>query len=557
MRCKEGMFARPGGLRAKWAEVMGSDPKVAIIGGGSAGWMSAAFLARMLPEELRRDVSIVLVEASDIPTVGVGEATTPSLRTTLAAIGADEFDFMRACDATFKHGIRFVQWNKAPHQAPGESYFHPFQAPLRIGAGHVARHWQALPPDERGAFAQAVGTQAEAALRHLAPKHQAHGSFEGPLSYAYHLDAGKLAVYLKGIALAHGVQHRIGKIVQVMRGEEDRITAIALDDGSTLEADFYIDCTGFGARLINADGGNSFVDKKDILFCDKALAARVPLQNGYEEIRPYTTSTAQAAGWIWDITLHARRGTGYVYSSRHASDEEAAQTLAGYLGTTADRLDMRGFDMRVGYQQQQWRGNCAAIGLSAGFIEPLESTGIYLVEMALWLLAQSMARYFAGVEVQSRFNALMTRHFENIIDFVKAHYCLSQRRDTPFWIDNRDPHSIPSSLARLLELWRLDVPNDYDFDSHILCFNSDNYQYILYGMAEAPQQHAPVPAKSREVMAQLAAKRNEQLKRLARSLKPNAEVIRSITQSPAHKPPQVPRPPMIGNIPVRSNYRLV
>ena len=530
-------------------------PRLAIIGGGSAGWMAAAFLARMLPEELRSDVDITLVEASDIPTVGVGEATTPSLRTTLAAIGADEFDFMRRCDATFKHGIRFVQWNRPPGDDPGEFYFHPFQAPLRVGAGHVARHWQDLPAGERGTFAQTVGTQAEAALRHLAPKHQAHGSFEGPLSYAYHLDAGKLAVYLKSIAMAHGVRHHIGKIMQVHRNDADSITSISLEDGEELEADFYVDCTGFGARLINAGGDNAFIDKSDILFCDKALAARVPLPNGYEDIRPYTTSTAQDAGWIWDITLHQRRGTGYVYSSRHTPDETAAKTLAAYLGTTPDALDMRGFDMRVGYQQQQWRGNCAAIGLSAGFIEPLESTGIYLVEMALWLLTQSMVRYFGGVDVQSQFNFLMGRHFENIIDFVKAHYCLSGRSDTPFWRDNRDPQSIPQSLAKRLDLWRQDVPNDYDFDSHILCFNSDNYQYILYGMAGAPR--ASASAKSREVMTRLATKRAAQFERLARSLKPNAQVIRAIAQSAQNGKPHTPRPPMIGNIPMRSNYRLV
>ncbi len=450
---------------------------IVIVGGGTSGWLSAAFLSKNLPSSIVQDIKISLIEASDIPTIGVGEATTPSLKLTLEAIGIDEFDFMRSCEATFKHGIEFNNWLNEEH-----SYFHPFQAPIRANNEHFAKHWCRLNANDREKYAQLAGIQSELASKNFAPKKFRSGNFNGAIPYAYHLDAGKLAEFLKDQAKASGVDHIVAKVKRTEDDQEGNIRSIHLDNDTSLHPDLVIDCTGFASLFINRDKNNRFINKNDVLFCDSAVTTRVDI-NGLEDIVPYTKSTAQKNGWIWDINLTKRRGVGHVYSSKYTSEENAVNTLASYLRKDQDSFEYRKLKMRIGYHERQWRGNCIAVGLSGGFLEPLESTGIYLVEMAVWSLNQLIPRYLNGCKhTEDDFNATMVRHFENITDFIKLHYCISHRRDSQFWIDNCNTESIPESLKVKLEKWKCDPPNDYDFEHGIVCFNSENYQYILYGM---------------------------------------------------------------------------
>lgn len=506
---------------------MSNNKQIVIVGGGTSGWLSATFLSRALSETCLESIDITLIESSDIPPIGVGEATTPSLRGTLSAMGIEETEFMRECEATFKHGIKFSQWKHAPGEMAGEYYFHPFQAPMRSGVDFLTHHWLNMPVDSRGKFANRFGVQQALAELNIAPKAANSGSYAGPLPYAYHLDAGKLAIYLREKAIGNGVNHVIGEVADLVIDDDYTIRKLLLKNGDTYSPDLVIDCTGFGARLINYDKRNRFEDKTDQLFCDRAIATRVRV-NGYEDVRPYTTSTALANGWVWDISLTERKGVGHVYSSQYCSDDDAVLELANYLRIAPEDLEYRMLKMRIGYHRRQWRGNCVAVGLSAGFLEPLESTGIYLVEMAIWLISQSVPRYFAGQNVSVRFDRIMNRHFENIVDFVKAHYCLSDRADSPFWVDNRREQTIPESLKERLEMWDASVPNDYDFDSNILCFNSDNYQYILYGMAGDGQGGCINLEKSIKFMDKIDTRRTAMLERMKLGLADNAKLLQQI-----------------------------
>lgn len=481
--------------------------RIVIVGGGTAGWLTAGFLSTQLPLTVNRPVRVTLVEASDIPTIGVGEATIPSLRTTLAACGLSETDFLKNCDATFKHGIQFVQWRRPPDESPGEAYFHPFGAPLEVAGLNPARQWSRLAVSERGDFGDLFSVQPEMAASGRAPKHVNDRPYDGALAYAYHLDAGKLAEFLKQTFKARGVEQRIAKVTEVAGNSEGGLAHLTLDDGGRLEADLFIDCTGFAARLINRDGANAFLSKSDELFVDRAVATRVA-HRGIEDILGYTRSTAQRSGWIWDIALQQRRGVGHVYSSRYISDEDARADLIAYLGCGPDEVETRTLDMRIGYHREQWRGNCVAIGLSSGFLEPLESTGIYLIEMANWALADMIPRFLSGARPQSRYNEIMTNHYENIADFLKLHYAITARRDTAFWRDNADPRSWPASLAAKLETWADTIPSVYDFDRTTQCFSAANYQFVLFGMGWAGHK---APAEPNEriagMLSELATRR--------------------------------------------------
>lgn len=499
--------------------------EIVIVGGGTAGWLTAAFLSKQLPQTTNREVRVTLVEATDIPTIGVGEATIPSLRQTLAACGIDEADFLRSCDATFKHGIQFVNWRRPPADAPGEWYFHPFGAPLTVNSLNPARQWSRLDSSERGAFADLFSVQPEIALAGRAPKHMRDKSYDGALSYAYHLDAGKFAEFLKARFRGRGVEQILGKVIEAPLRDGDRISHLKLDDGREITADLFVDCTGFAARLINADGANTFNSKATNLFVDRAVTTRIP-HAGISDIVGYTRSTAQASGWIWDIALQGRRGVGYVYSSKYIDDDSAKAQLAAYVRRDVSELDSRKLDMRIGYHREQWRGNCVAIGLSSGFLEPLESTGIYLIEMANWALADLIPRYLSGAAAQTHYNDIMRNHYENIVDFLKLHYCISGRRDSKFWLDNVEPASIPDTLRHKLETWRDNIPSIYDFDRTTQCFSVTNYQFVLFGMGW--KSHI-FPATADELtgsmLNELAIRRERMKQFVLRDTVSNAEIF--------------------------------
>lgn len=503
--------------------------RITIVGGGTAGWLSAAFLSQQLPITSGRKIDITLVEASDIPTVGVGEATVPSLRETLAACGITEIDFLKSCGATFKHGIKFVNWRQSQADNMGEAYFHPFGAPLKVGTIDPIRAWSKLAADQRGEIADIFSVQSEMAEMGRAPKHLKDRPYDGALSYAYHLDAGKFAEYLKQRFRAQGIKHVIGKVAEVRyESGSENIASLVLEDSTSLTADLFIDCTGFAARLINSNKSNTFIDKTGILFVDRAVTTRMET-NDINDINGYTTCTAQSAGWIWDIVLQNRRGVGHVYSSKHIDDLQAKKELATYLGIPHHELETRKLDMRIGYHENQWRGNCVAIGLASGFLEPLESTGIYLTEMANWALAEMLPRFMGGHAPQTQFTNVMTHHYENIVDFLKLHYAISERRDSAFWRDNANPDTWPETLKNNLSAWQNDVPSVYDFGRAIQCFSATNYQFILYGMGWKGHDTAvPLKPSTKNLLDQLVLRRSRLKEFVLRDTLQNADIFTNI-----------------------------
>ena len=454
--------------------------RLLIVGGGTAGWLTAAYLAKSLRIAEQAHLEITLLESPDLGVIGVGEATFQTIRNTLQFLGIDEARFIRDTSATFKQGIRFNDWGWAPREGRRHQYFHPFEAPFSTDGASLAPYWLLEDEATRAPFAEAMTIQARVAAAQRAPKRPHEGDFSGPLSYAYHFDAIKLSQVLAERARELGVRHLQGLVTHVALDETGAIGGIDCQEHGRLEADLYIDCTGFRAELIGQALKSPFKSVQDVLFADRALACKIPYDRPGAPIQSFTVATAHEAGWIWDIGLNGARGVGCVYSSRHMDDERAQAILRGYVGQDVE-LPARTLAFDAGYRQKPWIKNCVAVGLSAGFLEPLESTGVVLIEAALAIIADLFPHNGPISGPAQRFNTLMSARYDNIVTFLKLHYCLSQRTE-PFWRDNVEAASIPERLADLLEQWRYRPPTRYDFILDLETFAFFNYQYILYGM---------------------------------------------------------------------------
>lgn len=457
--------------------------RILIVGGGTAGWLTAAYLARALKLPERPQLEVTLLESPDISSVGVGEGTFPTIRSTLQYLGIEEARFIRATSATLKQGIRFVDWGHAPAGGHHHQFFHPFEAPFFAEDLNLVPYWLLQAEAARAPFAEAMTLQARVAQAQRAPKRAGEAPYAAPLNYAYHFDAIKLARLLAERAAELGVRHVQGTVNAVTLDATGAIGHLETDRQQRFEADLYIDCSGFRAELIGAALGSPFKSARGQLFADRALACRLPL-GASEVMESCTIATAHEAGWFWEIGLNGARGVGCVYSSDHLSDERAADILHGYCGATGEDLSLRSIPFSPGYREQQWVKNCVAVGLSAGFLEPLEATGLVLIEAAAGMVAEMLPHSGPIHAPARRFNELMTARFENIINFLKLHYALS-RREEPFWRDNAAPASIPERLAGLLEEWKLRPPGRFDFVLDTETFAFFNYQYILYGMGFA------------------------------------------------------------------------
>ncbi|MBV8605685.1 MAG: tryptophan 7-halogenase [Pelomonas sp.] len=464
--------------------------RILIVGGGTAGWLTAAYLAKALRLAERRQLEITVLESPDIGAIGVGEGSFPTIRATLQFLGIDEAQFLRETTATFKQGIRFVDWAEAPAGGRRHQFLHPFEAPFYSDELNLVPYWLRQDAAARRPFAEALTVQARAAEAGRAPKRGPAPAYGGPMNYAYHFDAARLAKLLAAYARGLGVDHVEATLNQVALDEAGAIAHVDTLQRGRFTADLYVDCTGFHAELIKHMAGAGLKSVREHLFVDRALACKVPADEDPDAPLPSVTiATAHEAGWTWDIGLDGARGVGCVYSSDHIDDARAEQLLRDYLGPAHADAPTRRIPFPTGYRKRQWVKNCVAVGLSAGFLEPLESTGIVLIEAAVGMIAE-MLPYGGAIEAPARrFNELMTTRFENIVNFLKLHYCLS-RRPEPFWRDNAAPDSIPLRLAELLEQWRLRPPGRFDFVLDTETFAFFNYQYILYGMGFATELRA-------------------------------------------------------------------
>jgi len=457
--------------------------KIVIVGGGSAGWLTAGLLASQLTGDSDAPIDITLVESPDVKTIGVGEGTWPTMRTTLKRIGIAETEFLTRCSASFKQGTKFIAWSTGKDD---EHYYHPFSAPAGYGELNLASYWQ--DQKARVSFVDAVTFQGHLCDRLLAPKQLATPEYAFVANYGYHLDAGQFAGMLQEHCTQKlGVCHIRDHVTKINGSPDSYIRSLSTASGTDVEGDLFIDCTGLRSLLLGEHYGVPFVSRADSLFNDRALAVQVPYADADSPIASQTTSTARSAGWIWDIGLQSRRGIGYTYSSAHTNDEVALKTLRQYIDATEgpdiDVSEPRKIKFEPGHREHFWHKNCIAIGMSAGFLEPLEASALVMVELAAHFIAEECPVDHSSMAlVSKRYNKLFRYRWDQIIDFLKLHYLLSKRSDSDFWVDNRKHQTIPDSLGERLELWRHRTPwlNDFPYQDEI--FSAASYQYVLYGM---------------------------------------------------------------------------
>ena len=493
--------------------------QVVIVGGGTAGWLAACLLAARRPE-----LAITLVEAPDIPTIGVGEGTWPTMRETLATIGIAETEFLRECDAAFKQGSRFDGWVDG---TPADSYLHPFTPPPPADMRDLLAAWQSAASNLP--FAAMMTAQHAASAGNLAPRQRAMPDYAGALNYGYHLDAGKFAALLSRHATTRlGVRHIAAAVTGVIAAENGDIAALQLRERGDLAGDLFIDCSGQAALLIGGHCGAGWVDRSDVSFNDRALTVQVPV-TADSAVASQTNATAHEAGWLWDIALPTRRGIGCVYSSRFLSDDRASEILAGYVsshvpGADPAQLQPRKLTFATGHRERFWDRNCLAVGLSAGFIEPLEASAIVLIELSIKALADNFPQSRAAMDIHAgRFNELFRYRWDRIVEFLKLHYVLS-RRTEPYWQAQRAPETVPARLAECLALWRDQPPSTWDLPRVDEIFSATSQQYVLYGMGFAPPPQGL--AASAVALGKLAEVR-ERARALTAALPANRDYFRA------------------------------
>ena len=510
--------------------------KVLIVGGGAAGWITAGMLAA---ERRRRNDAlpqVALVESPDLPIIGVGEGTWPSMRMTLQRIGLAEDQLVRDCEASFKQGTRFFGWSG---RQGADAYCHPFSWPAEYASLNPARHW--LAQGNGSPFAEAVTPQASVIEKGLAPKQASAPEYAFTVNYGYHLDAVKFAALLRRHGVHKlGVEHVSGTVERIESHPDGDLAALVLDNGQRVEGDLFVDCTGQRALLIGQHYGRGLVSAADWLFNDRAIAVQVPYADPEQDpIASATCATAQAAGWIWDIGLQTRRGLGYVHSQAHAGEEAALRALKTYIARTSPKADLEALTYKTipfqpGHRTEFWVRNCVAVGLSAGFVEPLEASALALIEQSAAIIGQQFPRDRHIMEVVAkRFNAKMAHHWQRIIEFLKLHYAASRRDDSPYWRDHRAPASCPEALCEKLSLWQQQPPWHDDAPLLDELFPSASYQYVLYGLGFKPRYldaaTGDEPATRKRAQA-LFRKTGEQADRMLRLLPSNRQLLRALAQ---------------------------
>ncbi|MFT6731839.1 MAG: tryptophan halogenase [Polaribacter sp.] len=506
--------------------------KVIIIGGGSAGWLTAGVIAAEHLSQSENGIQVTLIESPDVNPIGVGEGTWPTMRSTLKKMGISETDFFRECDASFKQGAKFAKWVTG---AEDDWYYHPLVLPEGYENINLAPYWQKHA--DKIPFADAVSFQGYLCEKGLAPKQNTTPEYAHVANYAYHLDAGKFAMFLqKHCVVKLGVKHILDHVTEINPTIDGDIESVTTKNNGKIEGDLFVDCTGFASLLLGQHYKIPFVSKKHILFNDTALAVQVPYSSESSPIASHTISTAQDSGWIWDIGLPSRRGVGYVYSSAHCNDEDAENTLREYirpsLGKKSDDVALRKISINPGHREKFWHKNCVAVGMAAGFLEPLEASALVLIELSAAMISEQLPRTRSVMDiVANRFNQKFLYRWDRIIDFLKLHYILTKRTDSKYWIDNCKPETIPEDLKSMLELWRYHSPWHSDFTQVDEVFPSASYQYVLYGMQFETLKSETVRRTDDLNMANQCFQKNEQLsQKLLNGLPSNRDLINKIYQ---------------------------
>ena len=487
--------------------IRGARPdSIVIVGGGTAGWMAAAAMARLVPTGVR----VTLIESEEIGTIGVGEATIPTIRTFNALLGIDETEFIAATKATYKLGIEFVDWSHL-----GARYFHPFSGyGVAMEAVKFLHIWLKLRSEGRAGPIDAYNLCSVAAASGKFARHD--GNPNSPLSqlgYAYHFDAALYGGYLRRYAEVRGVSRIEGRVADVaLRAEDGYISHIAMTDGREVAGDLFVDCSGQRALLIGGALGVGYQDWRHVLPCDRAVA--MPSAPSGTDIMPFTRATARGAGWQWRIPLQHRNGNGLVYSSEYLSDDEAAATLtANVEGEAIGSPRLLRFE--AGRRDKIWYRNCVSLGLSSGFLEPLESTSIHLVQAGIAkLFALMTGAQQDGLEAEE-YNRLTNIQLDQVRDFLVLHYHATTRDDTPFWRNCRTM-PVPETLTRKIALFRRSG-RLFRYEDDL--FGEDNWLAVMMGQGIEPEAYDALAD------ALDAARLEQTLKRIAGSFQRAVEAM--------------------------------
>lgn len=477
---------------------------IIIVGGGTAGWMTAAYLRKAL----KSNITITLVESSNINTVGVGEATFSTIKLFFDFLGLQEHEWMPKCNGTYKMGIKFVNWN-----AQGRSFYHPFQRYDAADGFDMSEWWLKIKKDaepfdsscfiipmlceSRKSPRYFDGRVFDDKVQHIFSEDWnweknilANLTIQYP--YAYHFDANLLAGFLRDYAVPRGVQQIVDDVVEVDLAADGRIAGVYTKNHSRISGDLFIDCTGFQGLLINKALGELFISFSESLLCDRAIAMQIPTNIHKEGIEPYTTATALSSGWVWNIPLYGRIGTGYVYSSQFLSPEEAEQEFRQHLGERAENCQALHLKMRIGRNRNAWVKNCVAIGLSSGFVEPLESTGIFFIQHAIEELVSHFPDKSFNEELIQSYNKSIANCIDGVRDFLTMHYYASDRCDTPFWQATKQNILVPDDLREKLKLWKIRLPNNKSINQNYHGFESYSYSVMLLGLNYIPNDNLPI-----------------------------------------------------------------
>ena len=475
---------------------------IVVVGGGTAGWMTALLLAN---SDYGPRLQVTVLESPQVGIIGVGEGSTPWLRGFFDGLGIEESEWMPACHATYKNGIRFDGWCSKPGY---ESYFHPFASMLdnmtmTQFVGNVHRR---LEGEDVEAHPDRFFIAERLASKGLGPRPRRDFPFD--VWYAYHFDSHLLGAFLGRKAVERGVRHLSRHVHDVNLDERGDIAALQLDGGETLEADFFVDCTGFASLLIGKALKTPYVSFADNLFNDAAVALPSPTA-GYAD-RPLaaeTVSTALRHGWAWKIPLAHRYGNGYVYSTAYCSADQAETELRTHLGLLDDPTPARHLRMRVGRVARHWHRNCVAVGLSQGFIEPLEATALLFVQRTATMLVKALEKGDLGEAAQAAFNEALNDRFEGTRDYIVTHYKTNTRTDTDYWRANAANINLSRPLQQLLHTWlaRRPIAGGLQQGSYGRGYPIMSWYCLLAGMGLFPDAQAMQPAPPGKLRHDLAA----------------------------------------------------
>lgn len=496
---------------------------VVIVGGGTAGWMTAAYLWKAFGQ----NVTITVLEAPTIPKIGVGEATVPNLQKVLFDfLGIPQHEWMPHCNAAFKTAVKFINWRK---KAPGETqnhFYHPFGILPSVDGIPLPQYWLHLTKGQGEPVDYACFREPPLMDANLCPKTR---DGKQAVPHAWHFDAHLVADFLMRWSTKRGVVHLRDEVRHVPLNEKGEIASLECVSGASVKADLYVDCSGFRGLLINKALGEPFIDMSDHLLCDSAVAAAIPNDDARDGVEPYTSSIAMSSGWTWKIPMLSRFGSGYVYSSKFTSVDEAARDYCALWKLDESKVNLNKIRFRTGRNVRAWVKNCVSIGLSSCFIEPLESTGIYFITAAIYQLA----KHFPAAEgynegLIASFNREIEFMFDDSRDFLQAHYFTTTRDDSPFWLACKNELTLSDNMKEKISRYKAGLPinpptsneSDYyasfDLEFHNFWTNG-SYYAIFAGMGYLPDHPYPALAYNAEAVAK-ATKVFEEIKRAQAAL---------------------------------------